>query len=151
MTYAAESSPVAESSRRSVPELVGSMCRQFAELMRTEGMLARSEMSEKMSHMGSGLGLLVGGAVLAMPALVILMEAAVAALVENGMAPYWAALLVGGLSLLIGLMLLSLGANWLRAGNLMPDKTLQQLQYDANAAMNASHNVRADYVEKRAA
>jgi hypothetical protein len=145
MTYAAEN------PRRSVPELFGSVFRQLAELMRTEGMLARSEMSEKMSHMGTGIGMLVGGAVLAMPALVILMEAAVAALVENGMAPYWASLLVGGLSLLAGLILLSLGANWLRAGNLMPERTLQQLQYDANAARNASHNVRADYVEKRAA
>jgi Putative Actinobacterial Holin-X, holin superfamily III len=144
MTYA-------DNTRRSVPELFSSVFRQMAELMRTEGMLARSEMSEKMSHMGTGLGLLVGGAVLAMPALVILMEAAVAALVENGMAPYWASLLVGGLSLLLGLVLLSLGANWLRAGNLMPDRTLQQLQYDANAARNASHQVRADYVEKRAA
>jgi hypothetical protein len=144
MTYA-------DNTRRSVPELVGSVFRQMAELMRTEGMLARTEMSEKMSHMGAGLGLLVGGAVLAMPALVILMSAAVAALMENGMAPYWASLLVGGLSLLLGLILLSLGANWLRAGNLMPSRTLQQLQYDANAARNASHNVRADYVEKRAA
>lgn len=138
-------------SRRSVPELFGSVFRQLAELMRTEGMLARTEMSEKMSHMGTGLGLLVGGAVLAMPALVILLSAAVAALIENGMAPYWASLLIGGLSLLLGLLLLSLGANWLRAGNLMPEKTLQQLQYDANAARNASNQVRASYVEKRAA
>jgi hypothetical protein len=141
----------ADNSRRTVPELAGSVLRQMTELMRTEGMLARTEMSEKMSHMGAGLGLLVGGAVLAMPALMILLESAVAALVENGWAPYWAALLVGGLSLLLGLMLLAMGANWLRAGNLMPSRTLQQLQYDANAARNASHNIRADHAEKRAA
>jgi hypothetical protein len=140
-----------DNTRRSVPELFSSVFRQLAELMRTEGMLARSEMSEKMSHMGTGLGLLVGGAVLAMPALVILMSAAVAALIENGMTPSWASLLIGGLSLLLGLLLLSLGANWLRAGNLIPDKTLQQLQYDANAARNARNQVRANYVEKRAA
>ena len=138
-------------TRRSVPELFGSVFRQLAELMRTEGMLARTEMSEKMSHMGTGLGLLVGGAVLAMPALVILMSAAVAALIDNGMAPYWASFLVGGLSLLLGLILLSVGVNWLRAGNLIPVKTLQQLQYDANAARKASDQVRANYVEKRAA
>jgi hypothetical protein len=144
MTYA-------DNTRRSVPELFSSVFRQLAELMRTEGMLARTEMSEKMSHMGTGIGLLVGGAVLAMPALVILLEAAVAALVENGWAPYWAALLIGGLSLLLGLMLLSMGANWLQAGNLIPNRTLQQLQYDANAARNASHQVRANDVEKRAA
>ena len=140
-----------DNTRRSVPELFSSVFWQLAELMRTEGMLARTEMSEKMSHMGTGLGLLVGGAVLAMPALVILMSAAVAALIENGMTPSWASLLVGGASLLLGLLLLSLGANWLRAGNLIPDRTLQQLQYDANAARNASNQVRANYVEKRAA
>ncbi len=139
------------SSRRSIPELFGSMFRQVTELVRTEGMLARTEMSEKMSHMGTGLGLLVSGAVLAMPALVILLGALVSALIENGMAPYWASAVVGGIALLIGLMLLSMGANWLRAGNLVPDRTLQQLQYDANAARNAGHNVRSDYVEKRAA
>jgi hypothetical protein len=139
MTYA-------DNTRRTVPELVGSVFRQLAELMRTEGMLARTEMSEKMTHMGTGLGLLVGGAVLAMPALVLLMSAAAVALVEvGGWTPYWASLLVGGLSLLLGLTLLSIGANWLRAGNLIPDRTLQQLQYDANAARNASHQVRANY------
>jgi hypothetical protein len=147
MTYADPT----RNTRRSVPELFGSVFRQMAELMRTEGMLARTEMSEKMSNMGTGIGLLVGGAILAMPALVLLLEAAVSALVESGWAPYWASLLVGGLSLLLGLLLLSLGANWLRAGNLVPNRTLQQLQYDANAARNASHQVRADYVEKRAA
>jgi len=141
MTYA-------DNTRRSVPELVSSVFRQLAELMRTEGMLARTEMSEKMSHVGSGLGLLVGGAILAMPALVVLLEAAVSALVEAGMAPYWAAFLVGGICLVLGIILLLVGANWLRVGNLIPDKTLQQLQYDANAARN---QVRTSDVEKRAA
>jgi len=144
MTYA-------DNTRRSIPELAGSVFRQLADLMRTEGMLARTEMSEKMTHMGTGLALLVGGAILAMPALVILLSAAVAALMENGWTPWWASLLVGGLSLMLGLLLLSLGANWLRSGNLIPSRTLQQLQYDANAARNVSNQVRANYVEKRAA
>jgi hypothetical protein len=125
--------------------------RQLADLMRTEGMLARTEMSEKMTRMGTGLGLLVSGAILAMPALVILLSAAVAALMDNGWAPWWASLLVGGLCLLLGLFLLWLGASWLRGGNLIPNRTLQQLQYDANAARNASNQMRANYVEKRAA
>jgi Putative Actinobacterial Holin-X, holin superfamily III len=137
----------ANPTTRSVPELLASVFRQFAELMRTEGLLARTEMSEKMTHMGTGLGLLLGGAILAMPALVVLLEAAVAALAENGMAPYWAALFVGGACLLLGIILLLTGANWLKAGNLIPNKTLQQLQHDANAARN---QVRSSYVEKRA-
>jgi membrane protein implicated in regulation of membrane protease activity len=141
MTYA-------DNTRRSVPDLVGSVFRQLAELMRTEGMLARAEMSEKITHIGNGVGLLVAGAILAMPALVVLLEAAVAALVESGMAPYWAAYLVGGLCLLLGIIFLLVGTNRLRARNLVPGKTLQQLQYDADAARN---QVRTSHVEKRAA
>jgi Putative Actinobacterial Holin-X, holin superfamily III len=141
MTYA-------DDTRRSVPDLVSSVFRQLAELMRTEGSLARAEMSEKMSYIGSGLGLLVAGAILAMPALVVLLEAAVAGLVESGMAPYWAAFLIGGLCLLLGIIFLLVGASRLRARNLVPDKTLQQLQRDADAARN---QVRTSHVEKRAA
>jgi Putative Actinobacterial Holin-X, holin superfamily III len=141
MTYA-------DNTRRSVPDLVTSVFRQLADLMRTEGMLARAEMSEKISHIGSGVGLLVVGAILAMPALVVLLEAAVAGLVEGGMAPYWAAFLVGGLCLLLGIILLLVGANRLRVRSLVPDKTLQQLQHDADAARN---QMRTSHVEKRAA
>jgi hypothetical protein len=83
-----------------------------------------------------------------MPALVVLLEAAVAALVDNGIAPYWAALIVGGACLLLGLILLLTGVSWLRAGRLVPGKTIYQLQRDAATARS---QVRPDYVEKRAA
>src|SRR5260370_32998389 len=81
---------------RSVPELFTSVVSQLADLVRTEGQLARAEISEKMTLAATGLGLIVGGAILLMPALVVLLEAAVAALVDNGIAPYWAALIGGG-------------------------------------------------------
>src|SRR5258705_11169148 len=113
---------------RNVPELFTSVVGQLADLMRTEGQLARAEISEKMTLAATGLGLIVGGAILLMPALVVLLEAAVAALVDNGIAPYWAALLVGGACLLLGLILLLIGGRWLRASKLLPDKTIHQLQ-----------------------
>ena len=121
---------------RTVPELFTSVVTQLADLMRTEGRLARTEISEKMTHVGTGLGLIVGGAILLMPALVVLLEAAVAALVENGYAPYWSALIVGGTCLVLGLILLLLGSSWLKAARLIPDKTLYQLQRDAATARN---------------
>jgi len=133
---------------RTVPELFTSVVGQLADLMRTEGQLARAEISEKMTLAATGLGLIVGGAILLMPALVVLLEAAVAALVDNGIAPYWAALLVGGACLVLGLILLLIGVSWLRSGRLMPDKTIHQLQRDAATARS---QVRPDYVEKRAA
>lgn len=121
---------------RTVPELFTSVVTQLADLMRTEGQLARTEISEKMTHVGTGLGLIVGGAILLMPALVVLLEAAVAALVENGYAPYWSALIVGGACLVLGLILLLIGMSWLKAARLIPDKTLYQLQRDAATARN---------------
>jgi hypothetical protein len=101
-----------------------------------------------MTLAATGLGLIVGGAILLMPALVVLLEAAVAALVDNGIAPYWSALIVGGAGLLLGLILLLIGISWLRAGRLIPDKTIQQLQLDAATARS---QVRTGHVEKRAA
>jgi hypothetical protein len=136
------------SNTQSVPELFTSVVTQMADLMRTEGQLARTEISEKMALVATGLGLIVGGAILLMPALVVLLEAAVAALVENGYAPYWSALIVGGACLVLGLILLLIGVSWLRAGRLVPDKTIHQLQRDAATARS---QVRTDHVEKRAA
>ena len=133
---------------RTVPELFTSVVSQLAELMRTEGLLARAEISEKMTLVATGLGLIVGGAILLMPALVVLLEAAVAALVDNGYAPYWSALLVGGACLVLGLILLLIGVSRLRSGRLMPDKTIHQLQRDAATARS---QMRTDNVEKRAA
>ena len=133
---------------RTVPELFTSVVSQLADLTRTEGQLARAEISEKMTLAATGLGLIVGGAILLMPALVVLLEAAVGALVDNGIAPYWSALIVGGACLLLGLILLLIGVSRLRSGRLMPDKTIHQLQRDAATARS---QVRTDHVEKRAA
>ncbi len=101
-----------------------------------------------MTLAATGLGLIVGGAILLMPALVVLLEAAVAALVDNGIAPYWSALLVGGACLVLGLILLLIGVSRLRSGRLMPDKTIHQLQRDAATARSQA---RTGDVEKRAA
>jgi hypothetical protein len=135
-------------NRQTVPELLTSLVTQLTELMRTEGQLARAEISEKMTLATTGLGLIVGGAILLMPALVVLLEAAVAALVESGLAPYWSALAIGGACFIIGLILLLIGVRWLRAGKFIPDKTIHQLQRDAATARS---QVRIDDVEKRAA
>jgi hypothetical protein len=133
---------------RTIPELFTSVVSQLADLMRTEGLLARAEISEKMTLVAAGLGLIVGGAILLMPALVVLLEAAVAALVENGYAPYWSALIVGGACFVLGLILLLIGVSRLRSAKLIPDKTIHQLQRDAATARS---QVRTDNVEKRAA
>ena len=135
-------------STRSIPDILFDLLGQFTTLVRKEGELARTEMSEKVGQVAAGLVLLVIGAVLLMPALVVLLEAAVAGLEHAGIAPPWAALIVGGVALVIGLILLVVGVNRLKAENLLPRKTINQLQEDASVA---KRQVRQDDGYQRAA
>jgi len=120
--------------QRRVPDLLTDLVTQTTTLFRSEVRLARAEMSEKISEATTGLALAVIGAVLLMPALVILMTGGVSALVQNGMSPAMAALAVGGGALILGIILLWIGLNRLRAENLAPQRTMQQLQHDAALA-----------------
>jgi hypothetical protein len=95
------------------------------------------------------LGLLVGGAVLLIPALVILLEAAVAGLVAAGIGSAWSALIIGGAALLIGLILLAIGIGRLKAARPVPTRTIEQLQLDAEVAKSQVRD--EDGTSKRAA
>lgn len=120
---------------RSLPEIFSDLIAQFTRLLQKEGQLARAEVSENIGKAATGLGFVIGGAVLLIPALVVLLDAAVAAITERGhLAPYWSALIVGGGVLIIGLLLLAFGASRLRPSKMIPTRTMQQLQRDASVA-----------------
>jgi hypothetical protein len=133
---------------RSIPEIFTDVINQFTALFMKEGELARTEMSEKITQVAVGLGLIVGGSVLLTPALVILLQAGVSALITNNivMEP-WAPLIVGGAVFLIGIILLLIGISRLKADALMPNKTIHQIQRDVSVA---KQQVRENY-EQRAA
>jgi Putative Actinobacterial Holin-X, holin superfamily III len=133
---------------RSIADILRDVIVQATTLLRKETELARVELSENVSRAALGIGLMVGGAVLLIPALVILLEAAVAALEQNGMRPAEAAGIIGGVALVLGLILIGIGVTRLRVKNLMPNKTIQQLQYDAAVA---KQQMRRDYDLQRAA
>lgn len=138
-------SPVTE---RTVPGILSDLLTQFTQLLRTEGELARTELSGKVNQVGTGLALVVGGAVLLIPALVVLLGAAVAALERAGYPPHWSALIVGGAALIVGLILLMIGLNRLKADSLMPRKTIRQLREDKSVA---TQQMGSDHGHKRAA
>lgn len=120
---------------RSIPEIVTDLVGQFATLVRKEGRLARAELSENISQAAAGFRLVAAGAVLLIPALVILLQAGVAALAErNGISQPVAALTVGGVVLVLGLLLLLIGMSRLKPERIMPSKTISQLQQDASVA-----------------
>jgi uncharacterized membrane protein YqjE len=133
---------------RSIADVLRDVITQVTTLLRKETELARVELSENVSRAAIGLGLIVGGAVLLIPALMILLEAAVAALEQNGMRPAEATAIVGGCALVLGFILVAIGLSRLRVTSLMPNKTIQQLQQDAAAA---KQQMRRDYDLQRAA
>ena len=135
---------------RSVPEIFIDVVNQLTTLMRKEGQLARAELSEKVGQVGAGLGLVIGGAVLIMPGLVVLLEAGVAALQSTGMAPHFAALIVGGAVVVIGLILVAVGVTRFKARNLVPSKTFEQLQRDAAVAKDQMRRNHHDSIERAA-
>jgi len=136
------------SSNRSVPDILSDLLTQFTTLVSKETRLARVEMSERIGHVGGGLTLIVGGAVLLIPALVILLEAEVAALDQTGLGEPWSSLIIGGAVLIIGFILLMVGVGRLKPENLVPQKTIRQIQEDAAVA---KRQVRTDHDYERAA
>jgi len=119
---------------RSFPQLFTDVVNQVTGLFRTEMQLARTEMSEKVGQAVSAIVMVIVGAVLIIPALVILLQAGVAALIDQGFSPAASALIVGGAALIIGVILALIGVNRLKAENLAPSRTFDQLQRESAVA-----------------
>ena len=134
---------------RSIADIFTDVINQFTTLLGKEGQLARTEISEKITQVAVGLGLIIGGSILLTPALVILLQAGVSALIaHNIVGEPWAPLIVGGVIFVIGIILLLAGMSRLKAEALVPNKTIQQIQSDIRVA---KQQVREDYDQQRAA
>ena len=69
-----------------------------------------AEVSKRLGEMSGGIGLLAGAAILAIPGLVILLQAIATMLIVNGMQPHWALLLVSVLPAVYGMTGMIYGA-----------------------------------------
>src|SRR4051812_10664608 len=72
---------------RVISTLLGDAMSQFAKLLQNEIDLAKAEASDKLQKIGGALGLIVGGAVLVIPAIVMALFALSAALIPGGWSP----------------------------------------------------------------
>jgi hypothetical protein len=126
------------SMNRPIPEILTDLIAQLTALVRKEGQLARSEISEKVGRALSGMALILVGAILLIPAVVILLQAGIVALMESGMDPALASAIIGGGALVLGFILALVGWSWVKPASLVPDKTLDQLQRDAAVARHAA-------------
>ena len=121
-------------SSRSLPELFSDAVGQLAKLVGNEFELARAELSEKASQAGRAGAMIGAGAVILIPALVLLLFALSSALIRSGLSDPVAYLLTGGGAALVSVGLIVIGLSRVSGDALKPSVTLDQVQRDKIAA-----------------
>ena len=116
---------------RSLKDLLADLSNSITTLFRKEIQLARAETSEKVTQVAVAIGSIAGGAILAMAALIVLLQALVIALTEVGVPAGWASLIVGGIVAIVAYAMIYKGTSDLKAGNLAPNRTVDSLKRDA--------------------
>jgi drug/metabolite transporter (DMT)-like permease len=119
---------------RSLKGLLGDLSASITTLFRKEIQLARAETSEKITQSMVALGAIAGGAILALAALIVLLQALVIAIAEMGVPPALAALIVGVVVAAIAYFMIHKGTTDLKASSLAPTRTVDSLRSDAQLA-----------------
>jgi hypothetical protein len=119
---------------RSISRLLGGAFEQLAQLVQTEIRLAKAELADKAAKAGMGVGLVFGGLLLMVPALVLFLIALALFLTNMGLSPVTAHLLAGAIGAGASAVLLVSGLARLKPSGLMPDTTIRQIQKDIAAA-----------------
>jgi hypothetical protein len=113
--------------------LIGDALRETNELARKEIALFRNEMTSNVRSLFVGLGLLVGAAVFGVVALFVLVDALVKWLATVVHSEALAALIVGGVLLVVAVVLALVGRNAMSLSTLAPVRTSRQVRQDARA------------------
>ena len=121
-------------SDRSIPELFSDVLAQLAKLIGNEFDLARAEVSGKASQVARAAALIGAGAVILIPALVLLLFSAAAAMMHAGFSDPVAYLITGGAAVLLAAILIGVGISRMTGDALKPSVTLDQLRRDKVAA-----------------
>jgi len=119
---------------RSIPELFSDAFSQLAKLIGNEFDLAKAELSQKAGQVGRGVAMIGVGAVIMIPALVILLFAAAAALMHAGLSDPIAYLITGGAAAMLAAALVAVGISRMSGDALKPSMTIDQIQQDQAAA-----------------
>jgi Putative Actinobacterial Holin-X, holin superfamily III len=117
--------------RPGVVTLLTAAFAQSADLLQAEFRLARAELSEKLAALRLGLVMIAVGAILLIVSLGMLLQALVSALIEAGLSPPLAILLVAGGTAVVGLVLFLMGQKRLSPETLTPDRTVHSLSQDS--------------------
>jgi ABC-type multidrug transport system fused ATPase/permease subunit len=121
-------------NNKSLGELFSDFTRELSTLLRQEVQLAKTEVTQNVSKLAKSAIFMVAGGVVAWLALHALIAAAILGLISSGMSGWLAALVVGGILLLLGGILAFMGISALKKANLAPKETIQTLKEDARWA-----------------
>jgi hypothetical protein len=117
-------------NNRSIPDLVSDAFAQLAKLVGNEFDLARAELSDKAAQVGRAAALIGAGAIILIPALVLLLLAVAAALTHGGLSQPVSYLITAVGAALVSAALIMIGLNRLSGDALKPSVTLDQVQRD---------------------
>jgi uncharacterized membrane protein YqjE len=117
--------------RPGVITLASAAFSQTADLLQTEFRLAKVELAEKMTALRGGLIMILIGAIFLIAALGMVLQALVSILIDSGVSPPLAILLVAGGAAVAGLVLFLMGRNRLNPAELSPDRALTSLSRDS--------------------
>ena len=120
-------------SEKSIGTIISELTSEINTLFRQEIGLVKTEISEKVGQAKNGVGMLVVGALIVYAGFMVLLGAAVAGLALV-MDLWLAALLVAALVVIIGGSMLASGNSKLKAGNLVPEKSMDQVKHDKDLA-----------------
>jgi len=121
-------------TERSIPTLLSDIFGQLAKLISNEFDLAKAELSEKASQVARAAAMIGAGALLMIPALVMLLFAVAAGLMHAGVSDPVAYLLTGIAAAAIAGSLVAVGLKKLSGDAMKPKIMIEQLQRDKAAA-----------------
>jgi VIT1/CCC1 family predicted Fe2+/Mn2+ transporter len=129
--------PNATPQGRSLIGLFSDLWRETSTLVHEEAELAKAEISEKVSQVGSGVAELAVGGAIVFSGFLVLLAAAVAGLalfLPTEHAAWLSPLIVGLVVMIVGFIVVSKGRKELKAGNLRPERTMQSMRQHADLA-----------------
>jgi len=118
----------------SIGELISSLARDTQTLVKQEVTLAKTELNQSVKQLVSSIVKVVVGGLILYAGLLVLLFAAVGFVHRLDFSWPVSALIVGGVTLIVGLILVQMARSGLSGSNLMPTDTIDSLKDDRDWA-----------------
>jgi len=117
---------------RSIGQLLRDLASDATNLIHQEVLLARTEIEGNVQRSIAALVSMAAGALVAFAGVIILLGAVVDGLIEYGLQPWLADLIVGGTVAVIGFIIVRAGQSALAATSLTPERATANLRRDVD-------------------